>query len=83
MAKLKTFHVHHADEIPPVSENDFRRANRISDYFPAKIENQQGETRMSLVTYDFKNERWCSPISGVFTMVEYYSETTINSLSDE
>lgn len=83
MAELKTFHVHHADEIPPVSADAFRKANQISDHYPAKTKNSWGEVRFSVVSYDFKKKRWCRPLAGVFTIVEYYSETTLNTLSHE
>lgn len=68
----KTFKVISGDIAPPVSSDQARIVHEISDRFFGKILTVDNEEQYTLVAFDFKNQKWKSPISGIISVIEYY-----------
>ncbi|WP_314060091.1 hypothetical protein [Empedobacter brevis] len=69
---VEIFITKQGSEIPPKSKDSGHEKLDFSDYFVAKIKCLNGEIKLSLVTYDFKKERWSCVRSGLEKVIEYY-----------
>lgn len=74
MGNIKIFKKISGDVIPPKTEKEPYNTLQFSDKFLAKIIVNDNEC-YSIISYDFKNQRWYSMVSmGFQKVVEYYVE---------
>lgn len=71
-ACVKVFKRFPPDQIPPQSTDEFRKESEISDRYFAMVIGLDEEPKMSLIAWDFRNQKWKSPLAGKFTVIEYY-----------
>ena len=72
--KEKRFKVIDSSLIPLKSLDGSAIAHNCSDIFMAKVLTVSGNERYYVVRYDFQNEKWISPISGMKEVIEYYMD---------
>jgi len=73
MGNTKIFKKISGDVIPPKTEKEPNNNLQFSDKFLAKIIVNDNEC-YSIISYDFKKQRWCSISTGLQKVVEYYVE---------
>ena len=71
-ACVKVFKKYPPERVPPQSSNEFRRESEISDRYFAMVTHLDEEPKMSLIAWDFRNQKWKSPVAGKFNVIEYY-----------
>lgn len=69
---VKLFITKQGSEIPPKSKDSAHVKLEFSDYFIAKIKCINKDVKLSLVSYDFKKDKWTCVRSGHEEVLEYY-----------
>lgn len=70
----KTFNVIKGDIVPPQSLCGAAIAHQCSDQYMSKIITTGGNEVYSICRYDFRDQKWRSPVAGLKQVIEYYTE---------
>lgn len=71
---VKTFNIVNGNVPPPISLDEGTKRFDCSDKYVSKIETIAGNETYSVCLYDFRDQKWRSPMAGLKRVIEYYTE---------